>query len=48
MDTGTIISIILMDTETTISEDTGTTSLTTLKNTTSKEVSTVTKVMEIS
>ena len=48
MDTGTIISIILVDTETAISGDTGTTILTTLMNTTSKEVSTLTKVIEIS
>ena len=47
MDTGTLISIILMDTETAILEDTGTIILTTLMNTTSKEDSTVTKVMEI-
>ena len=47
IDTGTLISIILMDTETAILEDTGTIILTTLMNTTSKEDSTVTKVMEI-
>ena len=36
-----------MDTKTAISEDTGTIILTTLMNTTSKEDSTVTKVIEI-
>ena len=47
MDTGTLISIILMDTETAVLEDTWTIILMTLINTTSKEDSTVAKVMEI-
>ena len=47
MDTGTLIPIILMDTETAILEDTWTLILMSLINTASKEDSTVTKVMEI-